>query len=89
MLVTMQIQAATVHLKVTALTDPNSPSYLGAAPAEVAAAYQALVEAATAANIWDTAPVDCPGDTCGHAALEFEMAWNGLGAAFAAWEPWL
>ncbi len=89
LLATMQIQVATIHLKVSSLTKPDSSTYLGQPPTEVAAAYEALQEAASAADIWESAPVHCPGKTCGRAAVEFESSWKDLGSALVAWEPWL
>lgn len=90
MLTTMQIQAATINLGVSAMANPEAKTgYLGTPPSEIATAYQALADAAKAADTWESSPVDCPGNDCLPNAIEFERAWKDLGSAFAAWEPWL
>jgi hypothetical protein len=90
MLTAMQIQAATINLEVGAMANPDAKAgYLGAPPDEVAKAYQELADAARAADTWESNPVECPGKECLGVAFEFERAWEDLGSAFAAWEPWI
>lgn len=88
LLETMQDDVSEMHSKISSMADPEARTgYLGLPPVEIADAYEDLTQAIEGARQY--VPFTCPGKKCLESALMFEIAWDSLGEAFTAWEPWL
>jgi hypothetical protein len=87
-LTVMGLTASTAAITIGGAADPDSPTYIGDPPEEIAdlvAATIADAEAAAAAS----EDVDCFEGDCLSDALEFHDAWNDLRGDLAAWTPYL
>jgi hypothetical protein len=78
---------ANTQSDIEALLNPSAPNYLGEPPAEVARAWKRLTSAVKGAAQYET--IRCPGSDCVETAGLFTLAWEQLGDAYTAWEPWL
>ena len=87
-LTNMGLTAKTASISIDSLTTVSATTYLGLPPDELSDLYDKTLNAARlASNLSED--ISCPGDDCISTSFQFLQAWDALGDAYAAWEPYL